>query len=103
MIPGSMGMAFEHADGSNTIVIRHELWGLEGREPLRAVAHEALHVANRQRGEHLYRLGERFEHLDVTDRHFLSYAGILIEEYRVDRALCSHGQWGGDRDLGDFD
>jgi hypothetical protein len=34
MIPGSMGMAFEHADGSNTIVIRHELWRLEGREPL---------------------------------------------------------------------
>jgi hypothetical protein len=33
----------------------------------------------------------------------MSYAGILIEEYRADRALCSHGQRGAERDLGDFD
>jgi hypothetical protein len=103
MIPGSMAMMFKHDDGGYTIVVRQELWSLEGRDPYRTVAHEALHIALSQRDEGTYRLDERFKQFEEAERHFVTSAGIVIEEYRVDRALCSEGLWGGDRDYGDFD
>jgi hypothetical protein len=103
MIPGSMAMMFKHDDGGYTIVVRQEIWSLEGRDPHRAVAHEALHIALSQRDEGTYRLDERFQQFEEAERHFVTSAGIVIEEYRVDRALCSDGFLGGDRDSGDFD
>lgn len=93
MATTAAGTALEHSDGTHTILVRQELWRIAGHDPLKSIAHEALHVATRQRGEFMLRLGEHFPQLSDSERHFLALGGEVVEEYRVERALCSQATW----------
>lgn len=81
------GVAIVDDAGVHTIVVRQQLWLLNEHEPLQSVAHEALHVANRQRGEDMNRLVAGLTYPDEATKFFTGYAGMVVEEYRVDRAV----------------
>jgi len=56
----------------------------------RCFGHEGRHVALHQRGEHTHDARRR-RNLMTAERVFVGRAGIMIEEYRVERALCAAG------------
>lgn len=60
----------------------------------RIAAHEGLHVAMNQRSETLSDIHVRRKLPGMTrETTFVAFAGIAVEEYRVERALCSESWW----------
>lgn len=61
-----------------------------GVDLLRLFEHEAWHVALHRRGETKYRLPSPTNQ-DIAEAHYLGQADVLVEEYRVERALREGG------------
>jgi hypothetical protein len=60
----------------------------------RVVMHEAYHAAIYQRHEELGTIRVRHSIPGMTHRgYFSSVAGMVADEYRVERALCDEGDW----------
>jgi hypothetical protein len=95
-------------DGSTDLVI--DAWLLsknnapQGHDIERLFHHEALHIAVHQRGEQSNDLRLRANHALNSNRgYFGAVAGVMIEEYRTERALCEAGTWPHDSYLSGFD
>lgn len=60
----------------------------------RLVLHEAYHVSIHQREEVLGTIRLRHSISNMTHRgYFSAVAGMVADEYRVERALCDRGDW----------
>jgi hypothetical protein len=94
-VTGSVGAKTIHRDDGSSIVIDGRLL-IQGAaraadiDVSRLLAHEGWHVSLRNRGEDFNTAAERH---DVSGAwgHFLGQALIVIEEFRVERALCEQG------------
>ena len=81
-------------DGSTDLVI--DAWLLsksnppQGHDIERLFHHEALHISVDQRAEQIsdLRLRHGYEHELQPGLHFGGVTGVMIEEYRTERALC---------------
>lgn len=87
-----------HDDGTTDLVI--DAWllsaeaGPEGHDIERLFHHEGLHIAVDQRGETISDLRLRHGYDMNSNRgYFGVVAGVMVEEYRTERALCEAGRW----------
>jgi hypothetical protein len=90
--------AIGHDDGTTDLVI--DAWLLskssrpEDHDIQRLFHHEALHIAVDQRGETISDLRLRHGYDTNSNRgYFGAVTGVMIEEYRTERALCDAGRW----------
>jgi hypothetical protein len=100
--------AIGHDDGTTDLVL--DKWLLskwsppEGHDIERLFHHEALHIAVDQRGEQMNGLRVRSGYPVNSNRgYFGAVTGVMIEEYRTERALCEAGRWPHEDYLGNFD
>lgn len=85
-------------DGTTDLVIDAWLVSVEhapeGDDIERLFHHEALHIAVNQRGEEVNDLRLRHGYDMSSNRgYFGAVTGVMIEEYRAERALCEAGKW----------
>jgi hypothetical protein len=90
--------AIGHKDGTTDLVI--DAWlvrkenGPEGHDIERLFRHEGLHIAVDQRGESVNDLRLRHGYDISSNRgYFGVVTGVMVEEYRIERALCEAGLW----------
>lgn len=90
--------AIPQPDGSTELVI--DAWLVskvsapEGHDIERLFQHEGLHIAVDQRGESANDIRIRNDIVPNSYRgYFGASAGILVEEYRTEKALCDAGLW----------
>lgn len=84
------------ADGTIDLVV--DAWLLYKGVPVadveRLFHHEGLHIALQQRGESTHDVRLRRGYGETTNRgYFGGVTGIMVEEYRVERALAEAGRW----------
>jgi hypothetical protein len=102
------GKAIGHDDGTTDLVL--DSWVLsktaapEGNDVERMFHHEALHIAVSQRGEQMNDIRIRNGYATNSNRgYFGAVTGVMIEEYRTERALCEAGRWPHEDHMGNFD
>jgi hypothetical protein len=85
-----------HDDGTTDLIVDEWLLSKssapEGFDVQRMFHHEALHIAIEQRGEHVTGLFDRYAP-NSNRGCFGMVTGVMVEEYRTERALCEAGRW----------